>query len=169
MNKVKEMLLKIMETAKRFVIARRNITVRFINAFFFMIVWKMVSVFIFFLTVFQFVYLFFTTKHSEAIKTLSHKLTVYSYKIMRYITLNENTIPYPFGKMPEEIEPAEETDLSTPVPEKKESPKPEPETVKAEPVKDEEPAAKVSEDTKPEVDPKDNNDTQEAIIMDHKE
>ncbi|QTA80334.1 DUF4389 [Desulfonema limicola] len=162
MNKVKQMLLKIMEIAKRFVIARKNIAVRFINVLFFTIAWKIVSVCIFFLTLFQFIYLFFTTKHSEAIKTLSHKLTVYSYKIMRYITLNENTKPYPFGRMPEEIEPAEETDLSTPVPEKNESPKPEP--VKAEPVQDDKPAAKPLDDKKSE----DDNDTQEAIILDHK-
>ena len=167
MNKVKQMLLKIMEITKKFVIVRKNIGIRSINVFFFMIAWKIVSVFIFFLTFFQFVYLFFTTKHSEAIKTLSHKLTVYSYKIMRYITLNENTIPYPFNKMPEEIEPAEETDLSTPVPEKKESPKPESEP-KTEPetetVKEEE-----TVDTKTKDNPESNNNTQEPIILDHKE
>jgi len=162
MNKVMEILSQVIEIIKIFLIARKNIAVRFINVLFFVIAWKVVSIFIFFLTVFQFIYLFFTTKHSEAIKTLSHKLTVYCYKVMRYITLNENTTPYPFGEMPEEIEPAEETDLSTPVPEKQKSYQYKRETVKAEPVMDQE--AK-PEQKKPEQD----NDTQEAIILDHKE
>lgn len=167
MNKVKEFLLTILEIVKRFVIIRKNIAIRFVNAFLFVAAWQTVSLFIFILTIFQFIYLFFTTKHSEAIKTLSHKLTVFSYRIMRYITLNENTIPYPFSKMPDEIEPAEETDLSTPVPEKKEKPGSQDEPVQAEPVKEPEKEEKPQE--KPEPEPAKDNDTQEAEVIDQKE
>ena len=57
-------------------------------------------------------------KPNPAIKSLSHRMTVYIYKMLRYIVLCESEKPYPFGPLPQEIEPADDVDLRAEVPEK---------------------------------------------------
>ncbi len=119
MSKIKALFASILQFIKKFIIVRKNIGVRFIFFLFFIIVWAIVETAIFILVIFQFIFLFIFTKHSEPIKTLSHKLTVYLYRVLRYVTFNENLKPYPFSKFPVIIEPADETDLSVPMPEDK--------------------------------------------------
>ncbi len=117
MNKIKALFDSILQFIKKFVIVRKNIGIRFIFFLFFIIVWSILDIVLFILVLFQFIFLFIFTKHSESIKTLSHKLTVYFYRVLRYVTFNENLKPYPFSKFPEIIEPADDTDLSVPMPE----------------------------------------------------
>jgi hypothetical protein len=121
-DKVKKIISAILQMILKFFMLRKNIGVRFVFAVLYMGISAVVNLAVMILAVFQFVFLFITTRHSEAIKTLSHKLVVYLYKASRYFTLNENSKPYPFGSFPDELEPADDTDLTNPLPEKEEDP-----------------------------------------------
>ncbi len=116
MNKVKEMLLALVKMLLRFVLVRRNIAIRFVFTLLFMAVWGIASLFIFFLTLFQFAWLFISTRQSTAIVSLSHNITVYTYKVLRFISLNSAAMPWPFSRFPEEMEAAEAVDLSVALP-----------------------------------------------------
>ncbi|GBC59892.1 DUF4389 domain-containing protein [Desulfonema ishimotonii] len=118
MNQVKKLLSVVTDKALRFIIARKNVGVRLVFTLFFTLVCGMLSFAILALAFLQFVCLLITMQQNEAIKGLSHKLTAYTYKVLRYITLTENLRPYPFSPFPSEMEPAEVVDLSAPVPEK---------------------------------------------------
>ncbi|MEZ4527849.1 MAG: DUF4389 domain-containing protein [Desulfobacterales bacterium] len=116
MNKVKEMLSALVKMILRFLLVRKNIAIRFVFTLVFMAVWGVASLFIFFLTLFQFAWLFLTTRQSLSILSLSHKFTVYTYRILRFISLNEVARPWPFGAFPEEMDAPEAVDLSVTLP-----------------------------------------------------
>ncbi len=116
MNKVKEMLLALVKMILRFLLVRKNIAIRFVFTLGFMAVWGVASLFIFFLALFQFAWLFLTTGQSLAILSLSHKITVYTYRILRFISLNEVAMPWPFSAFPEEMDAPEAVDLSVKLP-----------------------------------------------------
>ncbi len=78
----------------------------FMAAFFFLLPWIALLFFIF-----QFGCLFIMKQHIEPVRSLSNKLAIYTYKLMRYLLLCENKPPFPFNNLPEEIEPPEETIL----------------------------------------------------------
>ena len=118
MKKVMKWIMALLEWVLRFLIARKNIAIRFLFSIFYFFLLGGVGFALAVLMPLQFVILVITTRQVGAIKSLCHKLTVYAYKLLRYATLNENQRPFPFGKMPLEMEPAEEVDLSTPLPEK---------------------------------------------------
>ena len=115
MDKIKQIIMAIVQAALRFVIRRKKIALRFITTLIYTILWTIVNIVIFLLTIFQYIILLLTTIQIEAIKNLSHKLTAYSYKMLRYMTLNETATTFPFGKLPGAIEPAEKVDLSVPI------------------------------------------------------
>lgn len=112
----KDILTSIPGMLWRFLVARKNIAVRTTFAIFFLMVWAVLSAMLLFLTLFQFAFLCLFARHNEAIKGFSHVLVTYHYRVLRYLTLNENLKPYPFSKFPDPIEPADDTDLSAPVP-----------------------------------------------------
>ena len=78
----------------------------FMVAFFFLLPWMALVIFIF-----QFGCLFIMKQHIEPVRSLSNKLAIYTYKLMRYLFLCENQRPFPFNNLPEEIEPPEDTVL----------------------------------------------------------
>jgi len=115
MDKIKQIIMAIVQAALRFIILRKKIALRFVITLIYTIFCTIVNIVIFLLTIFQYIILLLTTKQIEAIKNLSHKLTAYSYKMLRYMTLNETAATFPFGKLPGAIEPAENVDLSAPI------------------------------------------------------
>lgn len=114
MNKIVNFLVAVLKWILRFLSARKNVAVRFIFTLFFIIVLIVLVFSILVLTTLQFLILFLFVKHVDPIKSLSHMLTVYAYKVLRYMSLNENGKPFPFSSLSEELEPAEETDLTNP-------------------------------------------------------
>jgi len=116
MNKIVDVLFAVLKWIMRFLLARKNVAVRFIFTLFFLVVLVILVFSILVLTVLQFLILFLFVKHVDAIKSLSHMLTVYAYKVLRYLTLNDNKKPFPFSSIPDEFEPPEETDLTNPLP-----------------------------------------------------
>ena len=78
----------------------------FMVAFFFLLPWIALVIFIF-----QFGCLFIMKQHIEPVRSLSNKLAIYTYRLMRYLLLCDNLPPFPFNNLPEEIEPPEDTVL----------------------------------------------------------
>ncbi|MGE0084445.1 MAG: DUF4389 domain-containing protein [Desulfococcaceae bacterium] len=116
MNKLKEMLSALVKMVLRFLLVRKNIAIRFVFTLLFMAVWGIASLSVFFLTLFQFAWLFLTTGQSISILSLSHKITVYTYRILRFISLSEVARPWPFSAFPEEMDAPEVVDLSVTLP-----------------------------------------------------
>ncbi len=56
---------------------------------------------------FQYILLFITLKPSEPVRRVANQLAVYAYRLLRYITLNDNVRPFPFSEFPQELEPSE--------------------------------------------------------------
>jgi predicted membrane protein len=84
---------------------RKQIAVRFLFTILFLIVFEIVKTIIQVAVLFQYVYLFITKKHNEPVRNFSNKVTTYGYKVLRYLTLNENLKPFPFGEFPKEMDP----------------------------------------------------------------
>lgn len=115
MQKIKSMLLAVLEFLFRLLLSRKNVVVRLLFVLLYCVVSLLLIFAVLVLTVIQFAILLITARHMDAIKTLAHRLTVQTYRMLRYITLNENQKPYPFGRIADILEAPEETDLSTPV------------------------------------------------------
>jgi hypothetical protein len=98
-----------------------------------------------------------------AITSLSHVLTVYLYKIFRYLTMNEAARPWPLGAFPAELEPSERVDVTNPGAGKSES------TETTETPSDSEQTPEPAEATPAGEAEAGEEDTREAIILDHKQ
>ncbi len=90
---------------KEAVAERKNIIIRLIFTVLFLIVFEIIKL-ILHLTVFcQFVYSLVTQSHNKVLMKFSNKLSTYAYRILRYVTLNENEMPFPFNEFPHDVEP----------------------------------------------------------------
>ena len=96
-----------MNSPKENPVTRKGIAIRLFYTIFFFIVFEIIKLILQVTLLFQYVYLFITSKYSEPLREFSNKLSVYAYRIMRYVTLNENGRPFPFDKLPEAMEEAE--------------------------------------------------------------
>ena len=88
-------------------LSRKKIAIRFLYTLFFVIVLEIVKMIIQLCVLFQYVYLFITRDYNQPVRNFSNKVNVYAYRLMRYVTLNENLRPFPFGEFPQEIDPPE--------------------------------------------------------------
>jgi hypothetical protein len=57
----------------------------------------------------QYAILLITLSHSEPLRSFSNKAAAYAYRLIRYVTLNENRRPFPFSDLPPEMESPEYT------------------------------------------------------------
>lgn len=83
---------------------RKKIVIRLLYTIFFLIVFEILKIIIQVSVLFQYVYLLISKTYSNPIRNFTNKVSVYAYKVLRYVTLNENEKPYPFHNFPEEIE-----------------------------------------------------------------
>lgn len=89
-------------------VSRTQIAIRFLYTLFFLAVFEILKVTIQLIVLFQFVFLFIFKDHNAPVREFSNKLLTYAYRVMRYVSLNDNTRPFPFSDFPDEIEPSEE-------------------------------------------------------------
>lgn len=83
---------------------RKKIAIRLLYTVFFFIIFEILKIIIQVSVLFQYVYLFITKTYSEPVRNFTNKVSVYAYKVLRYVTLNENEKPYPFKDFPQEME-----------------------------------------------------------------
>jgi hypothetical protein len=87
--------------------SRKQILIRLLFTIFYLIVFEIIKTIVQIATLFQYVYLLIFKKQSEPVKTFSNKVCTYTYHVLRYITLNQQTKPYPLSQFPEELRPPE--------------------------------------------------------------
>ncbi|NJL58935.1 MAG: DUF4389 domain-containing protein [Desulfobacteraceae bacterium] len=103
-----KIVLDMADKLKVFLLARKGIAVRFLYTVMYAVIFMILRFVIELSALAQFAILFVTTKPHESLRKFSNKMNTYTYKVMRYMTLTENTRPYPFSDLPAEIEPMEE-------------------------------------------------------------
>jgi len=83
---------------------RKKIFVRLLYTVFFFIIFEILKTIIQVSVLFQYVYLLISKTYSEPVRNFTNKVSIYAYKVLRYVALNENEKPYPFSDFPQEIE-----------------------------------------------------------------
>jgi hypothetical protein len=96
---------EVMETK----VHRERILLRLLLTFLSLAILFVVMCLIKVISLIQYAILLITLKHSEPLRSFSNKAAAYAYKLMRYITLNENQRPFPFSDLPPEMEAPEDS------------------------------------------------------------
>jgi len=97
-----------MSEIQKYTIERKKIAIRLLYTILNFVVLEILKVIIQVTVIFQYVYLFITRTHNEPIRKFANKIATYAYRVIRYLSLNESTIPFPFSDFPPEIEPPEQ-------------------------------------------------------------
>ena len=84
--------------------SRKKIAVRLLYTILFLIVFEIVKIIIQVSVIFQYVYLLISKTSNNPIRNFSNKVSVYAYRVLRYVTLNGNEKPFPFNNFPKKIE-----------------------------------------------------------------
>jgi hypothetical protein len=85
-------------------VTRTDILIRLLYTVVFLIALEVVKLLVQVMVVFQYLYLLVAKRKSEHLRTFSNHLSLYGYKILRYITLTDNQRPFPFDPWPENSE-----------------------------------------------------------------
>lgn len=83
---------------------RKKIAIRLFYTILFLIVFEILKTIIQLSVLFQYGYFLISKNYNNPIRSFSNKVSVYAYKVLRYVTLNENDKPYPFKDFPKEFE-----------------------------------------------------------------
>lgn len=84
--------------------SRKQIAIRLLYALFFILALEVVKVAVNLTVLFQYLYLFITRTPSEPVRNFGNQAAAYGYRIMRYLTLNDNARPFPFQEFPPILE-----------------------------------------------------------------
>ncbi|MCE5334163.1 MAG: DUF4389 domain-containing protein [Desulfobacteraceae bacterium] len=87
---------------------RSKIAMRFLFTLICMVLLHAVYLVIQVTTLIQYAILLLTRSASEPLRRFANRAISYSYRLMRYVTLNENTRPFPFAELPQEMESPED-------------------------------------------------------------
>ena len=97
-----------MENIEEIKTSRKQIAIRLLYTLLYLIIFEILKLIVQVTAVFQFVYLLITQRYSKPLKTFSNKVATYAYRVIRYVTLNDNIRPFPFNDFPSEMEKPEE-------------------------------------------------------------
>lgn len=87
---------------------RGKVAVRLIFTLLCMIILYVVNFVVQALALIQYAIMLITRGYSEPLRRFSNQAATYSYKLVRYVTLNDNTRPFPFNEFPPVMEAPEE-------------------------------------------------------------
>lgn len=87
--------------------SRGQIAIRLLFTLLFLPIYGICNALIVLTTLFQFVMLFITLKHSEPVRTFANRVISYAYRVWRYVSLNSSQRPFPFAEFPADLEPPE--------------------------------------------------------------
>lgn len=85
-------------------IPRGKIGVRLMYTILFVVILSVMNFLIQLIALVQFVILLVTRNYSEPLRAFSNKAAAYVYRLIRYITINDNKKPFPFMDFPAEME-----------------------------------------------------------------
>ena len=95
------------QTTEAPLLPRKNILIRFLFTLLVVVAFWVFESILLVLVLFQYIYLLITRNHSEGLRTFCNKIAAYAYNAFRYISLNQNTRPFPFAGFPQEMDPPE--------------------------------------------------------------
>lgn len=96
-----------MDQVKTFFVSRKDIVIRLLYTIFFFIVLEFLKTLQIFLSCVQYVWVLITLKHLEPLRNFADRLAVMTYRVLRYISLNENQRPFPFSSFSEPLDTAD--------------------------------------------------------------
>ena len=85
-------------------LTRKQIAIRLLYTLLYAAIFMVVKTIILLVTLFEYFILLVTLQHNETARLFANKVATYAYRLMRYMTLNENLCPFPFSDFPAEIE-----------------------------------------------------------------
>ena len=88
--------------------SRKQVAIRLLYSLLYVAIFEVVKAIILLTTLFEYLFLLVTLRHNEPARTFANKLAAYGYRVMRYLTLNDNQRPFPFSEFPAEIDPPAE-------------------------------------------------------------
>ena len=84
--------------------SRKQIAIRLLYSLLYAAIFEVVETIIILVAIFEYFLLLITLRHNEPARAFANKVATYGYRLMRYLTLNENQRPFPFSEFPAEIE-----------------------------------------------------------------
>ena len=84
--------------------SRKQVAIRLLYTLLYVAIFELVKTIVLLITLFEYFILLITLKHNEPARHFGNKVATYGYRVMRYLTLNENQRPFPFTDFPAEIE-----------------------------------------------------------------
>jgi D-alanyl-lipoteichoic acid acyltransferase DltB (MBOAT superfamily) len=84
--------------------SRKQVVIRLLYTLLYVAIFELVKTIVLLITLFEYFFLLLTLQHNEPARNFANKVATYGYRVMRYLTLNENQRPFPFGDFPTEIE-----------------------------------------------------------------
>ncbi len=98
-----------MNNIQEIAVTRKEIGIRFLVTLLYLIVFEILKTVIQLTVIFQFIYLFISKKYSNPVRKFSNKVATYAYKVIRYMSLNDNIHPFPFNNFPDQIDQPDKT------------------------------------------------------------
>ena len=84
--------------------SRKQVAIRLLYTLLYVAIFELVKTIVLLITLFEYFILLITLRHNEPARNFANKVATYGYRVMRYLTLNENQRPFPFTDFPAEIE-----------------------------------------------------------------
>jgi hypothetical protein len=85
-------------------LSRKQVAIRLLYTLLYVAIFEVVKTVVLLIAIFEYFFLLITLRHNELARTFANKVATYGYRLMRFITLNENQRPFPFSEFPGEIE-----------------------------------------------------------------
>ena len=85
-------------------VSRKQVAIRLLYTLLYVAIFEVVKTIIMLITLFEYFLLLITLRHNEPARTFANRVAAYGYRVMRYLTLNDNQRPFPFSDFPAEIE-----------------------------------------------------------------
>ena len=84
---------------------RRQTGMRILATLFFgIVVWSILGTIVFVMVIFQIIHALIAEKPNFWLIGFANRAIAYLYRVMRYLTFNEDGVPFPFSRFPAEIE-----------------------------------------------------------------
>jgi hypothetical protein len=88
--------------------SRKQIAIRLLYSLLYAAIFEVVKIIILLTALFEYLFLLVTLRHNEPARAFANQVAAYGYRVMRYLTLNDNQRPFPFSEFPAEIDPPAE-------------------------------------------------------------
>jgi hypothetical protein len=89
----------------QFTYKRRQTGIRILATLFFgIVVWSILETIVFVMVIFQMIYTLIAERPNFWLIGFANRTIAYFYRVMRYLTFNEDSAPFPFTQFPAEIE-----------------------------------------------------------------